>query len=76
MISCFDYVLKSLYERFFVENSHSESEKAMRELRRDKLMMGIKYLGEPTDVKSLGPKNINRLISIRGIVIRSSEVYP
>jgi DNA replicative helicase MCM subunit Mcm2 (Cdc46/Mcm family) len=48
----------------------------MRELRRDKLMMGIKSLGEPTDVKSLGPKNINRLISIRGIVIRSSEVYP
>lgn len=48
----------------------------MRELRRDKLMMGIKYLGEPTDVKNLGPKNINHLISIRGIVIRSSEVYP
>ncbi len=76
MISCFDFVLKSLYERFFVENSHSETEKADREARRDKLMMGIKYLDELTEVKNLGPKNINRLICFRGIVIRASEVYP
>lgn len=39
-------------------------------------MMGIKYLDELTDVKNLGPKNINRLICFRGIVIRASEVYP
>ncbi len=44
MISCFDYVLKNLYERFFVEISHTETEKADREARRDKLMMGIKHL--------------------------------
>lgn len=39
-------------------------------------MIGIKHIDELTDVKSLGPKNINRLICIRGIVIRTSEVYP
>ena len=39
-------------------------------------MMGIKYLDELTEVKNLGPKNINRLICFRGIVIRASEVYP
>lgn len=39
-------------------------------------MMGIKYLDELTEVKNLGPKNINRLICFRGIVIRTSEVYP
>lgn len=38
--------------------------------------MGIKYLDELTEVKNLGPKNINRLICFRGIVIRTSEVYP
>lgn len=76
MISFFDYVLKNLYEKFFIEHSHSEAEKAEREQRKEKLMIGIKNLDEVTDVKSLGPKNINRLICIRGIVIRSSEVYP
>jgi len=76
MISCFDFVLKSLYEKFFIENSNNELEKTERSERRDKLMMGIKYLDEITEVKNMGPKNINRLICFRGIVIRSSEVYP
>jgi len=44
MISCFDFVLKSLYEKFFIENSNNELEKTERSERRDKLMMGIKYL--------------------------------
>ena len=76
MISFFDFVLKNLYERCFIENSHSELNKSEREQRRDKLQVGIKHLHEITDLKSLGPKNINRLISVRGIVIRASEVYP
>lgn len=76
MISFFDHVLKNLYERFFIENSHSESERQEREQRKERLMIGIKHIDELTDVKSLGPKNINRLICIRGIVIRTSEVYP
>ena len=76
MIYFFDFALKNLYEKYFIENSHSEVEKAEREQRRDRLMVGIKQLEEVTDLKSLGPKNINRLVCIRGIVIRSSEVYP
>ena len=39
-------------------------------------MSGIRDLDELTEVKNLGPKSINRLISFRGIVIRTSEVYP
>ena len=35
-------------------------------------MIGIKQLDEITEIKSLGPSNINRLVCIRGIVIRSS----
>lgn len=44
MIYFFDYVLKNLYERFFIENSHSETEKGDREQRKEKLMIGIKQL--------------------------------
>ena len=45
-------------------------------MRRDKLMMGIKYLDEITEVKNFNPKNINRLICFRGIIIRASEIDP
>ena len=76
MISCFDLVIKSLFEKLFVENSHTESDRLDREARKDRLMTGVKYLDELTEVKNLGPKNINRLISFRSIVIRVSEVYP
>lgn len=76
MISCFDAVIKTLYDRFFVENSHSESERAERLVRMEQLMMGIKHLDDLSQVKDLGPQNINRLISVKGIVIRASEVYP
>lgn len=76
MISFFDHTLKRLYERCFIDNSHSDLARTEREQRKEKLMVGIKHLDTHTSIKSLGPKNINRLISVRGIVIRASEVYP
>ncbi len=39
-------------------------------------MMGIKNLDEITHLRSLTPKDINKLIGFRGIVIRCSEYYP
>jgi DNA replication licensing factor MCM4 len=39
-------------------------------------MVGIKNLDEVTLLRRLAPKDINKLIGFRGIVIRCSEYYP
>jgi DNA replication licensing factor MCM4 len=39
-------------------------------------MMGIKYLDEISYIRNLTPKDINKLICFRGIIIRCSEIYP
>ncbi len=44
MICCFDSVLKSLYETFFITNEMDETKIRQREIKRDRLMMGITNL--------------------------------
>lgn len=78
MISIFDMVLKNLFGRYFVEPETIDSEKTVKEIRQAAIMVGIKGLHEEDVlcVRELGPKNIGKLIMIRAIVIRMSEVYP
>jgi DNA replication licensing factor MCM4 len=45
-------------------------------IKKDKLMVGITDLDEETILRNLSPKQINRLISFRGIVIRCSDIHP
>ena len=44
MISCFDAVLKNLYELFFITNEMDENLIRERNFKKDKLMMGLTTL--------------------------------
>lgn len=72
MISCFDYVLKSLYEKYFINDEIEEIRIHERLSKKEKLMIGITRLDEITFMRNLTPKDINKLICFRGIVIRCS----
>jgi DNA replication licensing factor MCM4 len=78
MISCFDEVIKHLYLRYFVEPDTVPDSRARREKRLPLLMLGLTHLSPEQNscVKDLSPQHIGRLVLIRGIVIRTSEVYP
>lgn len=41
MICCFDSVLKSLYEVFFIANEMDENKIQQRLIKKDRLMMGL-----------------------------------
>ena len=71
MISCFDEVIKEIYEKYFIEPE-------FKKLKKGLIMMGIKHLDEEENiqVKQLGPQFIGKLVSIRGIIIRSSDIIP
>lgn len=78
MISCFDTVIKELYERYFIEPETDLQTRSNRQLRQAQLLVGLKGLHEEERicVKELGPQQIGRLILLRAIVIRVSEVFP
>jgi DNA replication licensing factor MCM4 len=78
MISCFDDVLKALYEKYFIEPETDIPTRASRIQRKHRLQMEIRHLDEEEllCMKDLRPKMIGRLVFLRGIVIRSSDIYP
>lgn len=76
MISSFDLVIKSMYERMFIDPETNPLELEKKRLRRERLMVSIVGLQHQTILKDLSPKDINRLISFRGIVIRCSDINP
>jgi DNA replicative helicase MCM subunit Mcm2 (Cdc46/Mcm family) len=78
MISCFDDVLKALYEKYFIEPETDVATRVTRVNRKGTLMMEIKHLDEEESLcmKDLRPNMIGRLVFLRGIVIRSSDIYP
>ena len=78
MISCFDDVVKALYEKYFVEPETDPYTRSRRQNKKPKLMMEIKHLDEEELVcmKDLRPAMIGRMVFLRGIVIRSSDIYP
>ena len=78
MISCFDHVLKNMYERTYIDNEPDEHIVQDRNSKKDRLMMGIIGLCDEdiVSMRNMTPKDINKLICFRGIVIRCSEIYP
>lgn len=78
MISCFDSVIRHLFERHFVEPETNPSTRSKQQARMGTLLMGLKGLHdeELVCVKELGPRSIGRLVMVRAIVVRVSEVIP
>ncbi len=77
MISFFDDVIKDLYHKRFIQNSNlDDNDLKMKIDKRDRMMVGIKKMNEVTFMRNLSPKHINRLICFRGIVVRSSDIFP
>ena len=78
MISCFDQVIRDLYERYFIEPETNEKTKQEKTVKNASILMGIKGMHEEEriSVKDLGPMNIGRLVVMRAIVVRVSEIFP
>ena len=74
MISCFDFVLRDLYSKYFVEPETEENTRDHRNQNKDKLMVDIKHLesSERISIRDLSPKNIGKLAALKGIVLRVS----
>lgn len=64
--------------QFFINGEMDENVAQQRTIKKDRLMMGITNLekDEISIMRNLSPKDINRLVCLRGIVIRCSEIYP
>lgn len=78
MISCFDQVIKDLYEKYFIEGETNEVTRANKMEKKQRLMLDIRHIAEAdvTLIKNLNSSKIGHLVAIQGIVIRSSEIYP
>ncbi len=78
MISCFDQVLKDLFENYFIANETDDHTRVIRQEKKQRLMLGLKHLSESDLllIKDLNPNKIGRLVAIRGIVIRVSDIHP
>jgi DNA replication licensing factor MCM4 len=78
MISCFDQVLKDLYENYFIANETDATTRVAKQDKKQRLMLGLKHLAEAdrTLIKELDSSKIGRLVALQGIVIRASEIHP
>ena len=56
--------------------ARNEKEREEFRLYAQRLLIGIINLERNVQVRELNPKDINKLISVTGIVIRCSELYP
>lgn len=78
MVCCFDDVIRALYEKYFIEPETDHYTRTIKKNKQSELMMEIKHLDEEEQLcmKDLRPNFIGRLVFLRGIVIRSSDIYP
>jgi DNA replication licensing factor MCM4 len=78
MISCFDQVLKDLYENYFIANETDDRTRVSKQEKKQRLMLGLKNLSasDLLLIKELNPNKIGRLVAVRGIVIRVSDIHP
>ena len=68
-ILLFDKIINSIFIEKFVERSRIDA--------FDKnILSRITNLDKETRVRDLNPESINRLLAVKGIVIRVSEIYP
>lgn len=74
IISCFDMVLRDLYERYFMEPETNNETLDIKKKRREQIKVGIINLTnrDKIMVKDLSPKKLGKLMAIRGLVIRVS----
>lgn len=74
IISCFDMVLRDLYERYFMELETNNETLDIKKKRREQIKVGIINLTnrDKIMVKDLSPKKLGKLMAIRGLVIRVS----
>lgn len=76
MISIFDETIKNLYEKYFIVNEEDKDIVQSKITKKNKLMIGIKSLDATMSLREINHKQVNRLVSLKGIVIRCSEIYP
>ncbi|CAD8175634.1 unnamed protein product [Paramecium octaurelia] len=77
IIPIFDTVVqKVFYDDFLSLKARNEQEREEFRLYAQRLLIGIINLERNVQVRELNPKDINKLISVTGIVIRCSELYP
>lgn len=68
-ILIFDEVVNLIYEKHFL--SEEEASRFVSNLR-----IKVTNLNKSNNMRQLDPKDINTLISLRGLFIRSSDIYP
>lgn len=76
MLNLFDDTVKMLYEKFFILNEQDPITMELKIIKKDKLTTVVKGLDEITSLRDLNHTQVNRMISLRGIVIRCSEINP
>ena len=74
MISCFDLVIKDLFQKYFIEQETEATQRLSKINHKEKIMMCLKglHINDKMCVKQLGPNLIDRLVLIEAIVIRVS----
>jgi DNA replication licensing factor MCM4 len=76
MIIIFDAVIKKLYHEYFIANQENDENVEAKLARKQRLLGSIKGLPESFSLREIDHQQINQLVSIKGIVIRCSEVIP
>ena len=78
MINCLDRVLHQLYEKEFIEPDTNPSSRALKTSRMQELRVGIINLHprEHLHIKDLYPRDLGKLVSMTGMAVRLSEIYP
>jgi len=61
-----------LYYRYFIVNEEDPEILLHKNLKKNKLMITIKGLDESVSLREVSHKHVNRLLSLKGIVIRCS----
>ena len=75
-MTIFDEVIKNLYEKHFIANEDDPLTLDKKLFKKAKLICSIRSLDETISLREIHHKQINRLISVKGIIIRCSEINP
>ena len=76
MIGIFDKVVKILYEQHFILNEEDPEVLERKKAKRDRIICSITHLDKTIGIRQIEHTKINRLISVKGIIIRCSDIYP
>jgi len=65
-----------MFETHCIGEGLGPQEYLQKQLKKERLLVAIGNLGEVKVMRDIGPECVNRLISFRGIVVRTSDVVP